>query len=227
MARILLVEDDKRLAAVIKDWLECDNHIMDLAANGLDAGELISTYNYDIVLLDWELPERNGIEVLKQAREHGKHFVVMLLTGRKDISDKETAFKVGADDYLTKPFELRELSARIWALLRRSHPYSENELQLGGIRLSPEKKTVTVGDKLLELWPKEFALLQFLLKNPNHVFSAAALLNNVWPYEADITENAIRITMTRLRKKLRAAGECPITTMRAAGYVLRDNARQM
>lgn len=202
MARILIADDDTQLCGLIEDWLVHQKYTVDVAHNGGDAQEMIRTYDYDVIVLDWDMPELSGIQVCKDYREKGGTNPVLMLTGKSSIDSKEVGFDAGADDYLTKPVELREFSARIRALLRRKPTKAVATLNVGDLCLDSAKRTVTKKGKELELWPIEFALLEFLMSHPNQVFNSDALLHQVWKSEASAGPEAVRTTIKRLRKRI-------------------------
>lgn len=202
MARILLADDDTELCGLIEDWLVHEKYTVDVANNGADANEMVKTYDYDVIILDWEMPEMNGIQICKEYRERGGASPVLMLTGKSTIDNKEQGLDSGADDYLTKPVELRELSARVRALLRRKPMRHVTTFQFGDLHLDPSKRTVTKNGKEVELWPIEFALLEFFMSHPNQVFNADALLHQVWKSEASAGPEAVRTTIKRLRKRI-------------------------
>lgn len=221
MAKILLVEDDKDLVGMVRSMLQAEHHTVEALSDGREAAQHLRIYPYDIIVLDWELPGATGIEILKQFRSGGGKTPIIMLTGRDKIDDKELGLEVGADDYLTKPFAMRELSARIKALLRRSPQVTENILAAGDIELDPAKYRVTRKGNPVQLLPKEFAVLEFLLRHPNQVFTADALLERVWKSDSEATAEALRTTMKRLRKKIENEdGAQLIRTVHGVGYVL-------
>lgn len=202
MARILVADDDKQLCGLIEDWLIHQKYTVDITYNGGDAQEMLKTYEYDCIILDWDMPELTGIDVCKTFRTNGGETPVLMLTGKCSIDSKEIGFDSGADDYLTKPVELRELSARIRALLRRKPTQQLATLNVGDICLDPAKRTVTKNGKEIELWPIEFALLEFLMMHPDQIFTADALLHQVWKSEASAGPEAVRTTIKRLRRRI-------------------------
>ncbi|MCC6976996.1 MAG: response regulator transcription factor [Candidatus Melainabacteria bacterium] len=202
MARILVADDDKQLCGLIEDWLIHQKYTVDITYNGGDAQEMLKTYEYDCIILDWDMPEVTGIDVCKTFRTNGGETPVLMLTGKSSIDSKEIGFDSGADDYLTKPVELRELSARIRALLRRKPTQQLTILNAGNLYLDPAKRTVTKNGKEIELWPIEFALLEFLMMHPDQIFNADALLHQVWKSEASAGPEAVRTTIKRLRRRI-------------------------
>jgi DNA-binding response OmpR family regulator len=206
MSKLLLVEDNRSLSADVKQWLESENYSVETAFDGQSAIELLNTYSYDLVILDWELPGMTGIEILKQFRQKKGETPVIMLTGMSKLEEKETGLDSGADDYLTKPFQLRELSARLRSLLRRNHSLTENVLRLGDLVIEPQIKRASMNDREIALLPKEFAILELLARHPNEYFNGEALLSRVWSSESEASVNTVKSFMYTLRKKLTAAG---------------------
>jgi DNA-binding response OmpR family regulator len=220
MAKILLVEDDESTAEFVSSWLVDENHIVEHSANGAEGLDYSLLSDYDLILLDWDLPGMSGYEVLKALRAKGKKTPVIMLTGKSAINDKEAGLDGGADDYLTKPFDLRELSARVRAQLRRFGSQVTNVLSCRSLVLDPEKYRATNGGADIDLLPKEFALLEFFMRNPDKVFSADAVMRRVWNSDSESTTSAFRTALMRLRKKLEAPpGEKElIETVHGVGY---------
>jgi len=202
MAKILLVEDDHLLVNLICDNLLAQQHIVEFSYSGGEGLELLRFYKYEVVILDWDLPELSGVEICKQFRSSGGKTPVLMLTGKRDTADKEQGLDAGADDYLTKPFAMRELSARVRALLRRSPSVSESILRFRNIELEPAASRVTKNGEEIKLVAREFALLEFLMRHQDQVFSCEALLDRVWPSASDATAEAITSCIKRLRHKL-------------------------
>lgn len=224
MAKILIVEDQSDQAESVKAWLEREHHQVEVAVDGNEALFMLTTYQYDMVLLDWELPGQSGVEVLRAYRNQGGKAHIIMLTGKADLDSKEQGLDRGADDYLTKPFEPRELSSRIRALQRRPSLTCDNSLKSGDICFNISQGKVTKGAKLVQLMPQEYALLEFLMRHPNQVFSADALLNHVWKSDSDATGIAVRTSIMRLRKKLQTEGKPPIiSTVHGIGYRFEGN----
>jgi DNA-binding response OmpR family regulator len=219
MAKVLLVEDDKDLANMVRTYLLFEHHAVESLFDGKDAADYLRHYPYDIIILDWDLPEKSGIEVLKEFRERGGTTPVLMLTGKTGLTDKEEGLDAGADDYLAKPFEMRELGARVRALLRRPSVILSNTLRAGDIVLDATKYRVWKTDKPVSLVPKEFKLLEFFMRHPNQVFTPEALLNRVWPTESESTEEALRTAIKRLRKKVDPEGTI-LRTIHGVGYIL-------
>lgn len=210
MAKILVIEDDTALAEIIQGWLSREKHQCEVVNDGTDARTRVKTYDYDMIILDWELPGCKGIDILKEYRDAGGEAPILMLTGRSDITDKVTGFDTGADDYLTKPFHARELTARIAALLRRPHGQSDDNVKQDRFELDRKAGVLRIGNKKIPLLPKELALLEFLMKHPRELFSPEAILNRVWPTESESTDMAIRSCIKRLRQKLAAENETDV-----------------
>jgi DNA-binding response OmpR family regulator len=217
VAKILMVEDDLEVCEVVSDWLTEEHHVVDVVNLGQEAIERLRFDKYDVLILDWKLPDLSGIEVCKSFRAKGGTTPVIMLTGRTEISDKETGLDAGADDYLTKPFHPRELSARVRALLRRSADLKQNVLSCGDLVLDPQGFKVTKAGAEISLLPKEFAL--FFLRHPNQVFSPEALLDRVWSAESEASPDTIRVHITKLRGKIDTEGQPSIIkTLHRQGY---------
>lgn len=221
MAKILIVEDDLDLRQIVEDWLKHDHHLIETATKGDEAMELIGIFSYDLIILDWQLPVYDGIQILKKFRQNGGKTPVLMLTGQDLAEQIEQGLDSGADDYLTKPFHMKELSARIRALLRRPVSVTDNVLRAAGINLNPRTFAVTKDGTDIRLLPKEFALLEFLMRHPNQVFSAEALLDRVWHSENDAAPETVRTCIKRLRKKIDGESEeSVIQTLHGVGYKL-------
>jgi two-component system OmpR family response regulator len=219
--KILVIEDDHRLARVVEDWLAEDGYQVDLVDTGRGAQERLSNGTYDLLIVDWGLPDIAGVDICKQYRESGGSASILMLTGKGNVADKEQGLDAGADDYLTKPFHPRELSARLRALLRRPREIRDNILQVGDLTLDPEGCRVTKAGKEINLLPKEFALLEFLMRHPNQVFKADVLLDKVWSKESENSPDTVRVHITKLRSKIDSEGEPSIIrTMHRVGYKL-------
>jgi DNA-binding response OmpR family regulator len=221
LAKILLVEDDADLAETTQQWLVSEKNVVEVVYTGTDARERLRFYKYELIILDWELPGKSGLELLRDFRESGGKTPILFLTGRADIVDKETGLDSGADDYLTKPFSPRELAARIRALLRRSSESSDTVLQARDIRLDAKNCTVLKNGEPVHLTPRELALLEFFMRHAGTVFSAEALLDRVWHSESDASPDTVRAYITKLRSKIDKEGcESIIRTVYKLGYAL-------
>jgi DNA-binding response OmpR family regulator len=221
MAKVLVVEDNRELASMINDWLVFEHYEVEFAYTGSDGMEMLQHYLYDAIILDWELPNKSGIEICRDFRSSGKMTPILMLTGKSEIDDKETGLDAGADDYLTKPFHMKELGARLRAIIRRAANAPSNVLKAGDIELNPTTFEVTKCGAPIDLLKREFALLEFFMRNPNRVFSAEALLDRVWTSESDATAEALRTTLGRLRKKIDTPkADSLIKTVHGVGYKL-------
>ncbi|CAN5698796.1 response regulator transcription factor [soil metagenome] len=221
MPKILLSDDDVQLCNIIKGWLLLDNHNVEMVHDGVAALERLKISEYDLVVLDLGMPAMGGMEVLSAFRAEGGLTPVLLLTGKDSIQDKESGFDAGADDYLTKPFHGKELTARIRALLRRPPSYTGTVLTFANLVLDRNGYAVTVGGQKLSLLPKEFDLLEFFMRNPNRVFAPEAILNRVWAADSEATVDAVTTCIKRLRKKIDVDSKPSlINTIRGAGYKL-------
>ena len=219
MSKILLVEDDATLATAVRDWLVMDDHMVDLLDDGREAREHLKFYQYDVLVLDVELPGISGYEICRNFRADGGNTPVLMLTARKSIDDKVSGFDAGADDYLVKPFHPKELSIRVKALLRRQESAVVHPVSIGGITIEPEKARVMRDGKELRLLPREYSLLLFFMRHPNQVFSADALLDRVWDTDSDASRETVRVQITNLRKKIDVPErESLIKTVHGVGY---------
>ncbi len=221
MAKILIVEDDLGLTRMVREWLTFEHHLVETSNDGQDGLEKLRSFEYDVVVLDWDLPLLSGLEVCREFRSRGGSTPILMLTGKDGITDKESGFGAGADDYLTKPFHMKELSMRLKALLRRAAPFTGDKLKAGNLELDVQSHKVTRDGDELQLLPKEFSLLEFLMRHPGQVFSAEALLNRVWASEADTSVDAVSTCIKRLRKKIDVEGKRSLVrTIHGIGYKL-------
>lgn len=221
MAKILVVEDDESLSRMVSEWLSGEHHTVECSFDGADASERLRFYEFDLIILDLNLPSMGGIKILREFRATGKTTPVLILTGQDRIEDKEIGLDSGADDYLTKPFNMKELSARVRAILRRPSSYAGNTLVSRGLELDTGNHSVKVNGNDVALLPKEFQLLEFLMRHPDQVFSADALLNRVWASASDSSIDALTTCVKRLRKKIDVDGSPSfIKTVHGVGYKL-------
>lgn len=219
--KLLVVEDDAELAGQVSDWLADQGYQVERANTGEDALQLLSNFKYDVLLLDWSLPGISGLEVLKKHRQSGGMSLALFITGKGDIDSKEMGLNFGADDYLVKPFDMRELSARLKTIMRRPQFLLPDELRIGDIMLNPSLHKLRIAEQEIRLMPKESALLEYLMRHPNRVYSSKDLLDAVWPSEKEATTDTVRSWMRNLRKKLGTAGrEDFVKTIPASGYVI-------
>lgn len=219
MAKIFLVEDDKELAGQVAEFLRMEHHAVEHCDNGGEALERVRSCAYDLIILDWELPEMKGIDILKEYRSHRGVTPVLMLTGHDTVQDIESGLTIGADDYLTKPFHMRELLARVKALVRRHGVSYDTVLKTKTVELDTQSKRVTKNGEEIKLQPQELALLEFLLRNPKDVFSVDALFARVWPSDLEASPDTVRVCITRLRNKIDKTGENSIIkTVHRLGY---------
>jgi DNA-binding response OmpR family regulator len=220
--RILLVEDDERIARFILKGLKENAYAVDYVSTGDDALFQAGISDYDLIILDVMIPGRDGFEVCEQIRSEGNTIPVLMLTARDAVEDRITGLDSGADDYLTKPFEFGELLARIRALLRR--PRSEivpTTIRIGDLEIDTRGQTAKGNGELIELTTKEYALLEYFARNADRVIGREEISEHVWNENFDPFSNLIEVYVNRLRQKLRNKIETPVlTTRRGAGYVL-------
>jgi DNA-binding response OmpR family regulator/class 3 adenylate cyclase len=220
MARILIAEDDRRISSFLEKGLKASGFSTVVADDGERAQSLGRSDQFDLLILDMGLPEREGLSVLRELRSRGKKMPVLVLTGRRD-RDAAMCLEHGADDYMTKPFEFVELLARVRARLRPSGDEDATALHAGPVRLDLRTRRATVGDRTVDLTAREFALLETLLRHADHVLSRQQLLSHVWGYSFEPDTNVVNVYINALRKKL---GAHVIETVRGAGYRLPGSA---
>ncbi len=222
MARILLAEDDIILSQMILDNLTALGFAVEISHDGIDASEFVRNQSYDLLILDWNLPGMTGIEICTLFRKLGKTEPVLMLTSKSEIADKEKGLDSGADDYLTKPFDFRELAARVKSLLRRPSSYVQKVVRLGDISVDMDARTLSRADASLRLPPRELALLEFFMRRPGHVLGTESLLSGVWGSDFDGSEVALRSCLAKLRKALSTLGYVDlIETVHGFGYRLK------
>lgn len=219
MAKVLMVDDDKDLLRTGRDFLKMEQHLVDTAGTAQDAFDLLAAASYDLIILDWELPDSTGIDILQRLRGKGLTTPILMLTGRTAIEDRTTGLDSGADDYLIKPFHFKELNARVRALLRRSAPQVSSVIKANGVVLDTKTLSVTKDGAEVKLARAEFALLEFLMRHPNQVFSGESLISSVWPTDNAVSSESVRTCVKRLRQKLGDTAERPIIqTLHSIGY---------
>lgn len=221
MPKILIVEDDLDLSGRLRKLLETESYIVDIANDGVSGLGMLEQYKYDAIIMDWQLPLMPGPEVVKQFRVSGGETPIIMLTAEADINNKEQGFEAGADDYLTKPFNARELSVRLKALLRRSPLISSSLLTVGSLKLNVEAHTVDFEGVDVKLQRLEFSLLEFLMRNVGKVFTVELLLERVWPADSDASIETVRGYIKTLKKKMLAVSDKPaIRNLHGLGYKL-------
>lgn len=220
--RILVVEDDPKTARFLKQGLEEEGHAVDLAADGEEGTYLGHINPYDLILLDIQLPKKNGLQLSAELRREGVETPILMLTGRDATPDIVRGLNAGADDYLTKPFDFDELVARVNALTRRRVVGSSGVLRHADLELDRLKRQVRRGTRPVDLSPREFRLLEFFLLHADEVVTRTQLLEKVWDMSFDPETNVVDAHISNLRKKLEKGGEARlILTVRGAGYALR------
>jgi DNA-binding response OmpR family regulator len=222
VAKVLLVEDNAELAAQLASWLQGENYFVDISGTGDSALENLKFYKYDIIILDWELPgQTKGVDVCKQFRAGGGQTPIIMLTGKGKIEEKELGLDSGSDDYLVKPFEPRELAARMRSLLRRPTSFTGTVLNVGDITIEPDKATVRKNGSEVTLLPLEYKLLEFLMRHQGQPFSPEALLDRVWGSSSDASIDAVRTVVKTLRRKIaNEDGSSILRTVHGVGYKL-------
>ena len=213
--KMLIIEDDENILSMLKRGFEEENYIIDCSDDGEEGEYLALTNSYDIILLDWMLPNKNGIEILKNIRVKGISTPIIMLTAKDEIDDKVKGLSNGADDYLAKPFSFKELLARVNALYRRSLSTTTNKFELHDVIIDLDLKRVTKNDEQIIVTQKEFELLLFLIKNKNQLVSNSIIEEQLWNNEEYINSNVIQVTIYNLRKKL---GKEFIKSSRGLGY---------
>lgn len=221
MAKVLMVDDDKDLLRTGKDYLKMDQHVVDTAGSAEDAFAFIAAIPYDLIIVDWELPDSTGPEMVQRLRAKGMSTPVLMLTGRSAIEDRAMGLDSGADDYLVKPFHFKELLARVRALLRRGQAQVSSVLKVGCLVLDTKALEVSKGGEPIKLARSEFALLEFLMRHPDEVFGAEALITRVWPTDNAVSSESVRTCVKRLRQKLgEHKDQQLIQTLHSIGYKL-------
>lgn len=201
MAKILLVEDDCVLSESVAELLGLEGHRVEVAKDGPSGWELIGYSGFDLIILDWHLPGRSGPELCRDYRSGGGKVPVLMLTKQSTTADKVHGLESGADDYLPKPFEPTELRARVKALLRRSTGFLEANARIGKLELVQHRCCVIIEGRICKLHPREFELLEFLLRHPSNYFTVDQLLQNVWDSSTEVSQEALRVCISRLRTK--------------------------
>jgi DNA-binding response OmpR family regulator len=218
--RILVVEDDKKVASFIQGGLQREGHAVDVLHDGGGAGAQACAVDYDAVVLDLMLPERSGFQVLRDIRARKAEIPVMILTAKDGIDERVTGLDSGADDYMVKPFALAELSARLRALLRRGRPH-ESTLHVGDLQMDTVRRTVRRAGQSIDLKPKEYALLEFLMRHSDRPVTRSLIIEHVWDIHFESISNVVEVHINSLRGKIDRGFSVPlIHTVRGVGYML-------
>ncbi|HZR39976.1 MAG TPA: response regulator transcription factor [Ktedonobacteraceae bacterium] len=219
--RILVVEDNHRLNYSLKMNLTHEGYSVDTAYDGQEGQDFAELTPYDLIILDILLPEKDGLEVCRDLRRRRIHTPILLLTARDSVDDRVQGLDCGADDYLVKPFAMRELLARLRALLRRQQPYKSGRLEIGDLVIDPVTHTVEREGRAIELTPREFALLEYLMYHPNQVVTREMIEQHIWNYDFESESNVIDVYVRRLRRKIDAPFAVQLLqTIRGVGYRL-------
>ena len=221
--RLLLAEDEKELSKALCAILKHNNYSVDAVFNGQDALDYGLCENYDGIILDIMMPKMNGLDVLKELREKGISTPVLMLTAKAEVEDRIFGLDLGADDYLTKPFSMGELLARIRAITRRKSEFSPNLLTSGNLSLNRETFELSVGSNSMRLGNKEFQMMEMLMSNPGRLISTEQFMERIWGYETEAEINVVWVYISYLRKKLTTLGaELEIKAVRGVGYTLEE-----
>ncbi|MBQ1631783.1 MAG: response regulator transcription factor [Clostridia bacterium] len=219
--RLLFAEDERSLSRAVCAILKKNNYSVDAVYNGADALDYLGTENYDGVILDVMMPKVDGFTVLKRMREAGNKTPVLMLTARSEIDDKVFGLDSGANDYLTKPFDTKELLARIRVMTRRSEIQADTRLSVGNLTLDVATYDMKGPDGQFKLVGKEFQMLEMLMRNPKRLLSTDAFMDRIWGYDSEAEQNVVWVYISYLRKKLEAVGaNVKIKAQRGVGYYL-------
>ena len=222
MVRILVVEDEAKVASFIKRGLEEEHYAVDVASDGEEGVDMVDVYEYDLAILDIMLPKRDGLSVLSHIRKKNNSMPVILLTAKDMLEDKVKGLDMGADDYLTKPFAFEELLARIRALLRRGKPEESLKLVLDDLVLDPVTHIVTRAGEDIPLTAKEYALLEYFMRNPERVLTRTMISEHVWNIKFDTYTNVIDVYISYLRNKIDKGHDKKLLhTVRGVGYMIK------
>lgn len=216
--RLLLAEDEKEMAHALEAVFTHNHYSVDVVYNGIDAADWAESGNYDGIILDIMMPGKSGLEVLSELRKKGNNVPVLLLTAKGEIEDRVTGLDLGADDYLTKPFAMKELLARIRAMTRRKGEVSSNTLEFAGLTLSRETFDLGYQSEVIHLGNREYQMMEMLIANPGALISVEQFMEKIWGYDTDVEMNVVWVYISYLRKKLQAP--VAIRAVRGLGYKL-------
>ena len=221
--RILVVEDEKDVADFVKKAMQEESHAVDIARDGQSGEDLALSEPYDLIILDIMLPKKDGISLLREIRRAKVNTPVLLLTARGEVSDRVAGLDAGGDDYLSKPFAVAELRARVRALLRRNSSIKTPLLQCGKLTLDPVKHETRLNDELIDLTSREYAILEYLLRNKDRLVTKGMIAEHVWDFHFSSDFNLIEVYIRRLRQKIEQNNQYRlIQTVRNGGYIIRD-----
>jgi DNA-binding response OmpR family regulator len=222
--RILIAEDDRKVAGFLKKGLKEEHYAVDVCYDGEDALFQTQVNEYDLIILDVMLPKKDGFAVCREIRQVGNLTPILMLTVRDQLEDKVKGLQVGADDYLTKPFAFKELLARIQALLRRTQDYKTQTLKVGDLEMDPVARRVTRENKTLTFTGKEYALLEYLMRNKGRIVTQAMIIDHVWDMNYDGLSNVVNVYINHLREKIdKEFSKKYIYTIRGVGYKIDEN----
>ena len=221
--KLLFAEDDRDLSAAVKTLLERSGYLVDAVYDGAEAVDYAAAENYDGMILDWMMPEMDGVEALREMRRRGINSPCLLLTARDALEDRVTGLDAGADDYLPKPFNTTELLARLRAIMRRHVQYAPEIVRFAGLELDRGSMDIRCGSNTVRLGNKAYRLMEMLMENPHRVFTIDQVINRVWGWDNETELNVLWVTVSQLRKKLAELGaRAEIRAVRGVGYSLEE-----
>lgn len=222
MAKILLVDDDNELTSIVSESLEKEGHLSEICRTKFEAVETLANSSFDLLVLDVGLPDGSGFDICRDFRARGGATPIIMLTGKTDIRDKEHGLDSGADDYVTKPFSVRELVARVRAVLRRPSNYTGTYIEFHSIKLDTSNRQAFKNNILIRLQPLDYSLLEYLMKHPNQVLTQENILQRVWETYTESGVEALRAAVKRIRKEIDDEGkDSHIETIYKVGYAFR------
>jgi DNA-binding response OmpR family regulator len=218
--KVLIIEDDRDVAEMIKSGLRSESYTVEVSPDGADGSFLARSYDYDVIVLDYSLPKKNGLEVCREIRASGKKTPIIFLSVNDEVDLKVQALECGADDYMEKPFALKELVARLKAIIRRPVRDTKEIIRIHDVELDSDKSSVTRGTKVIRLTRKEFSMLEYFMSNPGMVLSRALLMEHVWSADSDPFSNTVEAHIRNLRMKINS-GNKPnlIVNIPGRGYI--------